>query len=390
MKLKQLKNLNWVLSALIVLGLASCKKMESNVVGTDGIPTITSVHTISKTDTSKTQRTITTINSAGVATTTNEGFPINPAAFDSVTVSGKGGNLYQIVGANLGSVTQVKFNGVVAYFNPAYITNNSVIVTLPTTAPFGTTQSGILALTTLHGTATFKFTVVQPPPTIVSFSPVAAAVGDTVTITGLVLDNATSVKFGTTSATIVSNTSTQIKVLVPAGVVEALISVTTAGGTTVSTSTFGFKYLVYLNGLTSGWGGNGGGYTGYSGTVFNFANTTNPGVGTTSIQATYGGQYSAIQIGYGGSTPVTVSTLGLTSLKFSVYGGANSKTGDQLQIVLDGNYSNAVIITITAGAYTDITIPLSKFGNPTTITEFVAQTFQSSNEVVYIDYIGFI
>jgi hypothetical protein len=390
MKLKQLKNLNWVLSALIVLGLASCKKMESNVVGTDGIPTITSVHTVSKTDTSKTQRTITTINSAGVATTTNEGFPINPVAFDSVTVSGKGGNLYQIVGTNLGSVTQVKFNGVVAYFNPAYITNNSVIVTLPATAPFGPTQSGVLAVTTLHGTADFKFTVVQPPPTIVSFSPVAAAVGDTVTITGLVLDNAISVKFGTTSATIVSNTSTQLKVLVPPGVIEALISVTTAGGTTVSTSTFGFKYLIYLNGLTAGWGGNGGGYTGYSGTVFNFANTLNPGVGTTSIAATFGGQYSAIQIGYGGATPVSVSTLGLTALKFSVYGGANSKTGDQLQVVLDGNYSNAVIITITAGAYTDITIPLSKFGNPTTIGEFVAQTFQSSNEVVYIDYIGFI
>jgi hypothetical protein len=364
--------------------------MESNVVGTNGIPTITSVHTISKTDTSKTQRTITTIDSAGVATTTNEGFPINPAAFDSLTTSGKGGNLYQIVGTNLGSVTQVTFNGVVAYFNPAYITNNSVIVTLPTTAPFGTTQTGVLALTTLHGVADFKFTVIQPPPTITSFTPVAASAGDTVTITGLVLDNATSVKFGTTPATIVSNTSTQLKVLVPAGIVQAFISVTTAGGTTVSTGSFGYKYLIYADALTPGWGGNGGGYTGYSGTVFNFNNTTNVERGTNSIEATFGGQYSAVQIGYGGATPVSVSALGLNSLKFFVYGGANSKTGDQLQIVLDGNYSNAVIITITAGAYTSVTIPLSKFGNPTTITEFVAQTFQASNETIYIDDLGFI
>ena len=87
---------------------------------------------------------------------------------------------------------------------------------------------------------------------------------------------------------------------------------------------------------------------------------------------------------------MSVSTLGLTALKFSSYGGANSKSGDQLQILLNGNYNNAVIITITAGAYTDVTIPLSKFGNPATITEFVAQTFQTSNEVVYIDYLGFI
>jgi hypothetical protein len=392
MKLKQLKKINWVVSALIILGLASCKKTESNVVGTNGIPTITSVHTVSKTDTSiKTIRTVTTIDSNGNSSTTVVGSTVNPLPFDSVTTVGRGGNLYRIVGTNLGSVTQVTFNGVVAYFNPAYITNNSVIVTLPTTAPFGSTQTGELILTTLHGTAKFKFTVAQPPPTIVSFNPVAAAAGDTVTITGLVLDNATSVKFGTVPATIVSNTSTQIKVLVPQGVVEALISVTTAGGTTVSTGTFGFKYLIYLNGLTTGWGGNGGGYTGYSGTTFNFANTVNPGVGTTSIMATYGGQYSAIQIGYGSGLPVvSTSALGLTSLKFSVYGGANSKTGDQLQIVLNGNYNNAVIITITAGAYTDVTIPLSKFGNPTSITEFVAQTFQASNEVVYIDYLGFI
>jgi hypothetical protein len=389
MKLKQLKNLNWVLSALIVLGLASCKKLESNVVGTNGIPTITSVHTISKTDTSKTQRTITTINSSGVTTVTNEGFPINPAAFDSVTVTGKGGNLYQIVGANLGSVTNVTFNGVAAYFNPAYITNTSVIVTLPTTAPFGPTQAGVLALTTLHGTATFKFTIVQPPPTITSFTPVAGSPGDTVTITGLVFDNATSVKFGTTPATIVSNTSTQLKVLLPAGIVQAFISVTTAGGTTVSTASFGFKYLIYADALTTGWGGNGGGYTGYSGTVFNFANTQNVERGTNSIMATFGGQYSAVQIGYGGPT-ISVSALGLTTLKFFVYGGANSKNGDQLQIVLDGNYSNAVIITITAGAYTSVSIPLSKLGNPTTITEFVAQTFQTTNETIYIDDLGFI
>jgi hypothetical protein len=389
MKIKQSIKLNWVLSVLMILGFASCKKESANVIGGKGAPTITSVHTVSKTDTSKkTLRTVTAIDANGNSTTTTVGSAINPLPFDSVTTVGKGGNLYRIVGTNLGSVTQVTFNGVAAYFNPAYLTDNSVIVTLPTTAPFGPTQAGVLVLTTLHGKATFKFSVVQPPPTITSFNPVAAAPGDTVTITGLVLDNATSVKFGTTPATIVSNTSTQLKVLVPAGVVEALISVSTAGGTTVSTATFGFKYLIYLNGLTTGWGGNGGGYTGYSGTVFNFNNTTNPGVGKTSIAATFGGQYSAMQIGYGGATPVSVSALGLTAVKFSVYGGANSKNGDQLQVAVNGNYK--VIITINAGTYTDFTIPLSAFGNLTNITEFVLQTFQTSGETIYVDYIGFI
>ena len=390
MKLIQLKNLNWVLSALIVLGLASCKKLESNVVGTNGIPTITSVHTLTKTDTSKkTIRSVTTVDASGASTTTVVGSAINPLPFDSVTTVGKGGNEYRIVGANLGSVTLVTFNGVQAYFNPALITNTSVIVTLPTTAPFGPTQTGILALTTLHGTVNYKFTVVQPPPTIISFSPVVGNPGDTVTITGLVLDNATSVKFGTIPATIVGNTSTQLKVLVPAGVSSAYISITTAGGTTVSTSAFGFKYLIYADALTTGWGGNGGGYTGYSGTVFDFANKQNVLTGTNSIQAIFGGQYSAVQIGYGGPN-ISVSTLGLTSLKFFVYGGANSKNGDQLQIVINGNYGHAVIVTINAGSYKAITIPLSQLGNPTSISEFVAQTFQTTNETIYIDNLGFI
>jgi len=108
------------------------------------------------------------------------------------------------------------------------------------------------------------------------------------------------------------------------------------------------------------------------------------------MQVVFGGQYSAAQIGYGGSAAPSVSALGLKSLKFFVYGGANSKTGDQLQIVLNGSYGTAVIVTITAGAYTSVTIPLSSLGNPTTITEFVAQTFQTTNETIYIDDLGFI
>lgn len=95
-----------------------------------------------------------------------------------------------------------------------------------------------------------------------------------------------------------------------------------------------------------------------------------------------------MQIGYGGSTPVSVSALGLTAVKFSVYGGNASKNGDQLQVAVNGNYK--VIITINAGVYTDFTIPLSSFGNLSNISEFVLQTFQGSNETIYVDYIGFI
>jgi hypothetical protein len=272
-----------------------------------------------------------------------------------------------------------------------------MIVTVPTTAPFGPNQSAMLMVKTLHGSASYKFTILQPPPVITSISPTAGAAGGTLTITGTVLDNATSVKFGTIPATIVSNTSTQITVLIPAGVVQAFITVATPGGTYTSTQSFGFKYIMYLNGLTKYWGGNGGGYNGsYGGTVINFNNTLNPGIGTTSMAVTFGGQYSAADIVYdinqynpNSTAPViSVSALGLTSISFSVYGGANSQTGDQIQIAVNGQYK--AVVKITAGAYTSFVIPLSTFGSLTTINEVTFQTFQSSSETIYVDYIGFI
>ena len=260
---------------------------------------------------------------------------------------------------------------------------------MPTNAPFGPTQAGSLVLTTLHGSVTYKFSVIQPPPVINSFNPVAGSPGDTITISGAVLDNATAVKFGTISAKIVSNTSTQLKVLLPAGVVQAFISVTTAGGTSTSTSSFGYKYIIYDDALAKGWGGNGGGYSGYNSTI-NFANTTQVERGTNSIAVTFLNSYGALQIGYGGSTAVNVAALGLKSIKFFVYGGAGIKTGDKLQVVINGNYGGYTV-TMTAGAYTSYTIPLSALGNPANITEVVLQNQGSAlNSVIYVDDLGFI
>jgi hypothetical protein len=376
---------------LLIFSVASCKKQESNLVGGSGAPTISSVHTVSKSSNPAQTSSITTYNSSGVATTTttaNNNTVV--AAFDSLTTAGKGGNLYQIVGTNLGSVISVSFNGVNAYFNPALVSDNSILVTIPTTAPFNSSQSAVLSVTTLHGTATYKFSILQPPPTITSFAPVAASAGDTITINGVVLDAATSVTFGTVAAKIVSNTTSQIKVLLPAGVVQAFITVTTAGGSGTSTNSFGYKYLIYADALTTGWGGNGGGYSGYNSTI-NFNNTAFPERGTNSIMVTYTNSYGALQIGYGGSSAPNVTTLGLKSIKFFVYAGAGVKTGDQLQVVINGNY-NGTYVTMTAGTYNSFTVPLSSLGNPTgAITEVVLQATNTAvPSIIYVDDLGFI
>ena len=100
------KNLTWILSALLVFGLASCRKDNSlGFTPGTGAPTIISVHTLSKSDTSKTPTVITAIDANGNITKDTTGYAINPAAFDSLTTSGNKQDYYVIYGKNLGSTT---------------------------------------------------------------------------------------------------------------------------------------------------------------------------------------------------------------------------------------------------------------------------------------------
>ncbi|WP_448697489.1 IPT/TIG domain-containing protein [Mucilaginibacter sp. AW1-3] len=387
------KNLYWILSALIALSFASCKKDSPNLIGGTGAPTIDGVHTVYKSVVDSSRITTTIIyNSSGVpTTTTNPNYNPQVVAFDSLVTSGRGGSQYRITGTNLGSTTNVYFNGVAAYFNPAVLADNSIIVTLPTTAPFNPGQAATLTVVTLHGSVDYKFTVVQPPPQIVSFTPVAASVGDTIYINGTVFDNATSVKFGTVAAKIVGNTSTQLKVLLPAGVVQAFITVTTAGGSTTSANSFGYKYIIFDDARATGWGGNGGGYSGYTSTI-DFNNSSPVERGSKSIAVTFQGSYGALQIGYGGSAAPNVTTLGLKSIKFFVYGGNGIKTGDKLQVVINGNY-NGTTVVMTAGAWVSCTVPLSSLMASVTgtINEVVLQSQGSAvPSTIYVDDLGFI
>src|SRR5476651_2189350 len=111
-----------VLATLLVTSLFSCTKKNAYLGFTPGTgaPTITAVHTVYKSVVdSSAVTTSTTYNSAGVPTTTT-GHNYNPqlVPFDSLVVSGKGGNQYRIAGTNLGSTISVTFNGATAYFNP--------------------------------------------------------------------------------------------------------------------------------------------------------------------------------------------------------------------------------------------------------------------------------
>jgi len=89
------------------------------------------------------------------------------------------------------------------------------------------------------------------PPLIARFSPDAGAVGAEVTISGLLFAEApagNTVRFNGTQATVLSATSTQLVVVVPAGATTGRIQVVTAGGSATSGASF-----TLLAGLGAAW-----------------------------------------------------------------------------------------------------------------------------------------
>jgi hypothetical protein len=372
--------------------MASCKKSEN-----DAPPQITGVQTISKIFVDSSLKTVNITYTAYVDSTTHQTvyvidstvFPnTTPQVipFDSAVTSGILQTQYSITGNNLASVTKIEFNGVNAYFNPTLATNTNIIVAVPSNAPWGANQPNTVVVTTLHGTATYSFSIQQPPPVITGFSPLAGSAGDTITITGSIFDNLTAVKFGTVPATIISSTPTQIKVTVPAGVGSANIFVTTPGGTAMSQAKYGFKYIVYDDALAAGWWH--GGWGGGDQLILN--NTTNVETGTYSILVPYSGGYGGFQVGNGGAT-ITVSDLGLTAIKLSIYLPASGSPTQKVVIgINDQEGTNGVQVVLIPGQWVHVSIPLSQLGNPTTINDVIVQEFSGNVVTIYLDNIGFI
>jgi len=107
--ISHLKTTYWILSVLVVLGFASCKKET-----TGAAPTITRVRTVSHTVTSTTIPTYATYvpdtnKTTGVITfkpVTTVGFAsTNTVAFDSTTTLGRLGVQYAIIG-HIGSISR--------------------------------------------------------------------------------------------------------------------------------------------------------------------------------------------------------------------------------------------------------------------------------------------
>ncbi|MFN5544878.1 MAG: IPT/TIG domain-containing protein [Bacteroidota bacterium] len=207
---------------------------------------------------------VTVTNPAGSASSsaTFTVFPV-PSITSFTPTSGPIGTSVTITGTEFNAITAVRFNGI----NSSYTVNSATSITA--TVPGGAT-TGTISVVNGSGTGTSasSFTVTTPP-SITGFSPTAGGVGTSVTISGSNFTGATAVTFNGVTSTFTVVNSTTITATVPASATTGVIAVTTASGTTNSSSTF----TVYVDLVVST-------NTGVSGT---YNNITVTGTGTANL-----------------------------------------------------------------------------------------------------------
>ena len=225
--------------------------------------------------------------------------------------SATAGATVTITGTNLANATAVKFG------NAAATITSDTATQIVATSPAGSGTVDVTVVTAGGTSATSsadEFTYMA----VTGVSPAAGplAGGTSVTITGTGFTGATAVKFGSTAATITSDTATQIMATSPAGSGTVDITVTGPGGTTATSSADQFTYVAAptVTGISPTSGPTTAGVT-VTITGTNLANATavkfgNAAATITSDTAT---QIVAMSPAGSGTVDVTVVTAGGTS-----------------------------------------------------------------------------
>jgi hypothetical protein len=283
-------------------------------------------------------------------------------------------NYYVIHGKGLLTTQKVYFNDFDTYFKPAFVTDTDIIILIDENTPYAN-ASNKLKVVTEKGTVLFDFMVAPPSPTFSGFNFINCAEGDQVTIKGKYFLNpvVTLAKTATQPAvpvTVISSTLEEIVVKIPANADKRYLSVTNISGTATSLEAIGTAlYDDTLYGMQ--WGGP------WSGKGVNFDFDGDSYQGEKSWQWAFG-QWD------GGNWGFNVDMTPYKALRVAVKGAKNG----QVNFSVNGG-PNYVIPVTTTWVYMEI--PLSKLGNPTSVTML---TFQESNgdggNTVLFDDIGFV
>lgn len=170
--------------------------------------------------------------------------PVSAASRDSIITAASLRQTLCVVGENLRSVTKLLFNDQAAVLNTSYMTDNTIIVTVPNEIP-NTVTDKMYLITNSQDTVAYDFKVTIPAPVVSSMSNEWAFPGEEVTIIGdYFLDYKEfpiTVNFGDYTlprSAISSITKNRITFTMPDGVPEEKVSVTSIYGKTSGA----FKY----------------------------------------------------------------------------------------------------------------------------------------------------
>ncbi len=189
-------------------------------------------------------------------------------------------------------------------------------------------------------------------PTLSSFSPASGPVGSTVTLNGTNLNAATEVRFGTRVAAYTVVSATRLTAVVPAGATTGLVTVTTTGGSVVSTTSF----------------------TVMPPTITSFTPTAS-GAGT--VVTVTGTNLAGVTAAKFGTTAVaTIANVSATSVNLTVPAGATS--GKISLITAGGTVLSAANFTfIPAPTITSFTPTSGGVGTAVTISGANLSSFQN-------------
>lgn len=201
-------------SAIAGMALASCEQQPGKYEMADGVPEVRYVR------------------------------PVNVDASDSLMTGAYMDNQICIVGENLRSIYELWFNDRKAILNTSFITDNTLIVTVPGELP-GKVTNMMYMVTASRDTVKYEFNVLVPAPVLNSMSCEYTPAGESATIYGdYLLDDANQpleiVFSGDVHVTEITEiTKTAVTFVIPEGAKEGSISVTTVNGTSSSA----FHYL---------------------------------------------------------------------------------------------------------------------------------------------------
>lgn len=158
----------------------------------------------------------------------------NPASADSLVVGAFQSNLVAIVGENLQDAREIWFNDQKAYLTPTYITNTTILVSVPSQIPVEITNK--MKIVFSNGKELIHdFTVEISEPVINSMNCEYVATGATAVIRGDYFYAPVKVTFsGGVEGEVLSIEDKMLNVVVPAGAEPGPITITTNFGETVS------------------------------------------------------------------------------------------------------------------------------------------------------------